>query len=232
MLAPPTPIHQHIRSALEGWLNDVGEELSTSENAYFAQNGCGIKLLDGSLKVPDAALVTNTFGSYPIVAVEVGFTETLDKLYEDAEVLLGGSKGRIELVIILKVKEDDHQHLGRAYPWGKTKGRLQVMTHENLVSTIEDYCVVNQVKTVGDLTVDTYLYSNNRKTRPRKPVYTFAYLDQSSSPQAQAEQPPMVSIKGQEFRFPSKKIKRAIEHGVARQKSYRVLNALGDAGLL
>lgn len=106
MLAAPTPIHQHIQSALEGWLNDVGEELSTGEHAYFAENGSDIKLLDGSSKVPDTALVTSTTGSYPIVAVEVGFTESLDKLYQDAEVLLRGSKGEIELVIILKVEED------------------------------------------------------------------------------------------------------------------------------
>lgn len=188
--------------------------------------------MDGSSRVPDTALVTSTFGSYPIVVVEVGFTEPLDKLYQDAEALLWGSKGRVELVVILKVREDDHQHLGSVYPWGKTKERLQAMTHENLLSKIEDYCVVNKVKTVGDLTIDAYLYPKNRKTRPRKPVYTFAYADQSSSPQAQSEKPPMVSIKGQEFRFPVKKIKEAVERGVARQKSYMVLNALGDADLL
>ena len=39
-----------------------------------------VSLVDGSSKVPDISLTTNTFGEYPIVAVEIGFSETMDKL--------------------------------------------------------------------------------------------------------------------------------------------------------
>lgn len=114
------------------------------------------------------------------------------------------------------------------------------MTHDSLVSTIEAFCTSNHVEIMGDLTVDAYLYPKGRETRPRKPVHTFVYPGLSSSPSSsssssalvEAEHPPMVPIKDQEFRFSMKKIKVAIERGVALQKSSRVLSALGDAGLL
>ena len=41
VLSPPSPIHQHLQSAMERWFEDVGEELSDSRQSYYAENGCG-----------------------------------------------------------------------------------------------------------------------------------------------------------------------------------------------
>lgn len=233
LLALPTPIHQHITLALQGWLNNIGEEeLSTPDRAYFADTECPVMLVDGSSKVPDAALVTSPRGLYPIVAVEVGFSEPLEKLYHDAEVLLKGSRDWIELVIILKIYESGHyQRPSNVYPWDETVERLEAMSDEELASTIETYFVSNQLRIVGDLTVDVLLYPKSRKTRPRKPVYTFVHPRQSSD-QALAPRPPMVSIQGQKFRFPVRKVNLAIERGVAREEARRILDGIREAGLL
>ena len=45
VLSPPSPIHQHLQSAMERWFEDVGEELRDSRQSYYAENGCGKTLL-------------------------------------------------------------------------------------------------------------------------------------------------------------------------------------------
>lgn len=42
----------------------------------------------------------------------------------------------------------------------------------------------------------------------------------------------MVLIKGQDFRFPVKRVQVAIERGVANEKNRRVFKGLGDDSLL
>lgn len=41
VLPPPTPIHQSLQSALEGWFKGVGEELSDAHQSVCPVNGCG-----------------------------------------------------------------------------------------------------------------------------------------------------------------------------------------------
>lgn len=61
---------------------------------------------------------------------------------------------------------------------------------------------------------NTSIFYSRRGTHTSKPE------------QAEAEKPPMVFIKGQEFRFPVKKMKVAVEHGVADEKNRRVFKGL------
>jgi hypothetical protein len=52
--------------------------------------------------VPDALLFPDG-RQWPTICVEIGYTEPYQKLLEDASLLLEGSKGRIGLVILIKV---------------------------------------------------------------------------------------------------------------------------------
>ena len=52
--------------------------------------------------MPDALLFPDS-RQWPTICVEVGYTETYQKLLEDASLLLEGSSGRIGLVILIKV---------------------------------------------------------------------------------------------------------------------------------
>ena len=187
-----------------------------------------IRLADGSSKVPDTILTTNTLGAYPTIAVEIGFTESLDKLYRDAEVLLNGSRGRIELVILLKASET-HQHVKNEYPWGESEDTLTNMNHDELVSTIEKYYVKNQLKLVGNISVDVFSYAKDRKTRPKRAIFSFS---QPAGQTAEQKNPPQVTIKGQGFRFPVRKVQIATERGIANEKTWRVFKWLNEANLL
>lgn len=73
-----------------------------------------VEVEDGT-KIPDAALVSDDISRQsPLAVVEVGFTETLDKLFNDAERLLRSS---CDLVILLKGFETE-PHCKDEFPWG------------------------------------------------------------------------------------------------------------------
>ena len=187
-----------------------------------------IRLADGSSKVPDTVLTTNTLGAYPTIAVEIGFTESLDKLYRDAEVLLNGSRGRIELVILLKASETD-QHAKSEYPWGESKDTLTNMNHDELVSTIEKYYVKNQLKLLGNISGHVFWCVWGRKTRPKRAIFSFSHPPGQT---AEQKNPLKVTIKGQGFRFPVRKVQIATERGIANEKTRRVFKWLNEASLL
>ena len=69
-------------------------------------------------KVPDAALVSHDIKRrYPLVVVEIGFAEILDKLFDDATRFISGSGGKIDAVILIKVFKAN-RHLKDEFPWG------------------------------------------------------------------------------------------------------------------
>jgi hypothetical protein len=59
-----------------------------------------------SSKVIDAGLTSsNVHDQFPLIAVEVGFTQPLEDLFDCAERLFRGSYKQIQLVIIVKIVE-------------------------------------------------------------------------------------------------------------------------------
>lgn len=141
---------------------------------------------------------------------------------------MNGSGGRIELVILLKASETD-QHVKNEYPWGESEDTLTNMDHDELVSTIERYYVKNQLKLVGNISVDVFSYAKDRKTRPKRAIFSFS---QPAGQTAEQKNPPQVTIKGQGFRFPVRKVQIATERGIANEKTRRVFKWLNEANLL
>ena len=186
-----------------------------------------ISLAEGSTKIPDLSLATTTPGKFPIVAVEIGFAETMDKLYRDAELLLHGSKGRIDLVILLKATETDRHHKSE-YPWGETPERLEAMEHEELIAAMEKHYAAHNLQLVGKLSVAVLLYPKGRKTRPKRAVFSFAHPSPGQTPQTA----PKIAIKERQFDFPVKEVQTALERGAAIEKTRRMLKHLTNARLL
>ena len=65
---------------------------------------CVWELTYFSNKEPDAGFCPDDNTGLPTIAVEVGYSETLDDLQFDARVLLEGSQGQIQLVILIHIQ--------------------------------------------------------------------------------------------------------------------------------
>lgn len=161
------------------------------------------QLPGSSSKVPDAVLMANTLGDYPLVALEVGFTESLEELYVDAERLLQGSNGAIELVILIKVSEKD-RHVQNEHPWGASPESLKKLGRNEIARLIDAYFVSNGLNVVGEMDVKVFLYGKHQKTRPRYPVHSFTYDPQTgqasgSATRSGGSKPPQVTIKSCRF---------------------------------
>lgn len=55
-------------------------------------------------KVPDGAFYPSLGRKWPTIALEVGYAESYEDLVRDATLLMEGSKGKIGLVIIVKLQ--------------------------------------------------------------------------------------------------------------------------------
>lgn len=167
------------------------------------------------------------------MAVEVGFTEPLNKLYEDAERLIQGSNGAIEAVILVDLTERN-EHWGHDYhPWGQDPQILRSKTSNELSSIIEAWFTTQGLQLIGDLDGQVFFYPKQRKTRPRIPLHTFSYnphTHQISNPNQGAT--PKVTIKSQKFNLPVRKLEDAVKQGILFEKNRRIIRMIKKAGLL
>src|SRR5438034_984010 len=103
-------------------------------------------MLSRDTKCPDAVLGNSELDE-PIIALEVGFSEPLEELFNDARRLLQGSKGRIQIVILIKIFEN-----GRGKPMGPPWGLSEQELREKLAD--------NSLKHIVDIVVDWHRNNN------------------------------------------------------------------------
>ena len=139
--------------------------------------------------------------------------------------MLNGSKGHIDLVILLKITETG-QHTEQEYPWGETPERLSSMDHAGLVAAIDRHYATHNLRLVGKLSATVFLYPKGRKTRPKRAVFAHPHPGQTHQKALK------FAVKGHKFDFPAKEAHAALERGVASEKTRRVLKHLKDARLL
>ncbi|KAK1147964.1 hypothetical protein N8T08_000480 [Aspergillus melleus] len=104
----PSFIHESVFHWVNRWFIDmvVAGHLQ-SDSLWICGN---IKLKGfggdffGSAKVPDIFIVPGDQTSCPLVAFEVGYSETFDDLKGDAQLLLEGSEGNIKTVVLIKLE--------------------------------------------------------------------------------------------------------------------------------
>jgi len=100
-----------IHSTGATWLDDWVQRMML-ESGHLKKDGVKVKTdatLKGftgrylhSEKIPDAGLLPRG-RKWPTLAIEVGYSESYEKLLEDATLLLEGSEGKIGLVILVKL---------------------------------------------------------------------------------------------------------------------------------
>ena len=189
-----------------------------------------VQLSGSSSKVPDAVLMPNTSARFPLAALEVGFTETLEQLYTDAEKLLQRSNGAIELVVLIKVTETE-RHVQNEYPWGSTSESLKNLSVDEVAGVIEAHFASKGLKLVGEMDVKIFLYGKFRKTRPCHPVHSFAYDPQTGQISGDSK-PPQVIIKSCRFELPVEMLEKAIRNGVSHERTRREMRMMKRTGCL
>lgn len=204
--------------------------------------------LDDGQKIPDAVLFSHNIArKYPIIAVEVGWTEPVEKLFEDAERLIYGTRQGIDIVILLKVFEKE-RHARDEFPWGIHPydiTSLRAMNDANqLAPTILAWYKNNNLALLGQLDVHLYWYPRTRTTRPTIPRYRFHYsISEPSEPNGmftgtlntagstslsnnwQAE------IGGRSFELPVKALEQALQNGANAEQNERVYSMIKKAGI-
>lgn len=195
-----------------------------------------VQLSGSSSKVPDAVLMPNTSARFPLAALEVGFTETLEQLYTDAEKLLQRSNGAIELVVLIKVTEKE-RHVQNEYPWGSTSESLKNLRVDEVAGVIEAHFASKGLKLVGEMDVKIFLYGKFRKTRPCHPVHSFAYDPQTghisrSATRSGDSKSPQVTIKSCRFELPVEMLEKAIRNGVSHERTRREMRMMKRTGCL
>lgn len=131
----------------------------------------------GTRRVVDAALISDSRTSpFPLIAVEAGFTQGFENLFDSAERLFRGTYREIQLVILVKIEEKT-RHQGREFPWGILHNDVDTLRDmdkaHTLAPTIVRFYEGNRLKIIGDLEVKVYWYPRDRKTRPT--IYSFKY---------------------------------------------------------
>lgn len=146
-------------------------------------------LICTSDKIPDALLYpdrTKALADGPSIALEVGYSETMQDLQNDARVLLEGSKGKIKLVILVKIEpplqpDDTTLHSGSLQLWrydDKTKKAFDAKVSRN-VSRLRFLKMLENILTAIDLPSSSSRLQTLSKYNTTKVGY---YSTQSSAP--------------------------------------------------
>lgn len=120
-----------------------------------------VQLPGSSSNVPDAVLMPDTLDDYPL---EVGFTETLEELYVDAERLPQGTNGAIELVVLIKVVEKN-RHVQNEHPRGGNPESVKKLGRNEIARVIDVHFVSKGLNVVGEMDVQAFLSGMHRETR-------------------------------------------------------------------
>jgi hypothetical protein len=110
--------------------------------------------------VPDGAFYPSLDRKWPTIALEVGYTESYEDLVQNALLLLKGSKGKIGLVILVKLQPLEEGETafesGFVEVWGYDCDSRKCIKFGKQVS----YYVYSSKKKVGILTVSDALPSS------------------------------------------------------------------------
>lgn len=152
----------------------------------------------------------------PLACVEVGFTETLEKLFNHAERLLQSS---CDLVILIKVFEKD-THRADEFPWGINPANLQSLNHDGrLAPAILNFYDAKNLLLLGTMDVHIYLCRKARPA-PKSPSYR---LGQSGAKQLR------VRLEGKLFSLPIEALEDALEEATRVEKKRRVYKLIKKA---
>ncbi|KAL1965175.1 hypothetical protein VTN77DRAFT_5929 [Rasamsonia byssochlamydoides] len=158
----PQALHTKTCNVFSTWLPEVG-------NGIYQETGSTYDLVrdeeftlsgpyQGSAKQPDEGL-RKMESDFPLIAVEVGASERLSKLFDDAKRWLQGSLGATKLVILVDVKEQKPKDPPVAAPsnnWALTAAQILSLSKLQLAQHIVEWGEENGSPLVGRVRVQLY----------------------------------------------------------------------------
>ncbi|KAL1983750.1 hypothetical protein VTN96DRAFT_9922 [Rasamsonia emersonii] len=109
----------------------------------------------------------------PVIAIDIGVSGPLDRLFKDAEKLLHGTEGYTQLVLLINIQEDWKRV--DVYPWGLTGQELRDWEEVELADWILEWHHAKGVPLVGEFKVTMYMYSKDMERRPTGPFDTYDF---------------------------------------------------------
>ncbi|KAE8134447.1 hypothetical protein BDV38DRAFT_163048 [Aspergillus pseudotamarii] len=101
----PLWVHGLCINWFNSWVTQMVVEGYVAQRSLYVSTGITLRgftgRFHGSVKEPDCFITSR--GIWPGVTLEVGYSETYDKLLQDADLMLEGSQGKIRLVILVKL---------------------------------------------------------------------------------------------------------------------------------
>lgn len=201
----------------------------------YANSIVGVALKNNT-KVLDAALVSHDIKwRYPLVVVEIGFTETLDRLFNDATWPISGSSGKIDVVILIKVFEAN-RHLKDEFLWGIEQHNIaslwELDESDSLAPQILSYYETWKLKVISDLNVEIYWYPKTRKSKPTKPIYVF-WNDPQNTPNGSFMMSKHfgIEIKSNSFDLLVAELEHKFSHGIAKEHNGWISKLIQKAGV-
>lgn len=110
----------------------------------------------GSVKQADASL-KKARGEWPVVVLEVGISETTQKLYIDAERWLEGSNSHTKLVVLVDVRETGKRNTS-SDNWELCENDFQEMNHRRLFQYIFEWYQSREINLFGLFTLCVHLW--------------------------------------------------------------------------
>ncbi|KKA24588.1 hypothetical protein T310_1376 [Rasamsonia emersonii CBS 393.64] len=161
------------------WLSKIAKGIQDENDEYVACYETDVRLLHSpspGKKVPDV-LLKKRQTRYPVIAVEVGVSEPLTKLFEDAERIFSGSRNT-DLVILINIEE--HGTRTNGSPWGLTDEDIRGMQDADcLADKILKWHQDHSCPLVGSFTAEIYFYwkdvGHHHQHRPTQPLWTYRF---------------------------------------------------------
>ncbi|KAL1982676.1 hypothetical protein VTN96DRAFT_986 [Rasamsonia emersonii] len=250
VVVAPSELHQGLEKIMASWFDYVGAHVSTPSNTYSSCRQSEISLRDsenGTIKIVDACLMSSSLHKqFPLIAVEVGFTQPLADLFDDAERLFRGSYGKIQVVILIKIYETN-RHNKNEFPWGIQAhdiDSLRTMDKaEALAPAIEQWYHDQKLALIGDLEVQVCWYHRCRKSRPTPPIYEFkrhphlrpplgSFVSNfKKGPGTYLDDKFRLELEGQRFTLPMKELEDGLCDSINREKNRWISGMIKDAGV-
>jgi hypothetical protein len=196
----------------------------------------------GSIKVPDVVL-TNFNKIAPVIAVEVGLTESLEELFNDARRLLEGSDRQTQLIILVKLYESGRTSNPDGRPWGidptELRGRMAKRSFARLFAKeLINWYQEKNIRLVGDFTADMYFWAKERIHQPPKPIWHFEFgrniSEQSGKFSSNLQKSLLdreknLKILGGTFPLPIKKLEDTLRTAIAKEELKRACHIITKA---
>jgi hypothetical protein len=193
-------------------------------------------LYAGSKKYPDAHLIDLSI-TYPLVVLEVGFSQSLESLFKVAEAYFHGCDNAVQLVILVKIHQDRAATpVAADYPWGLSDDVVKMKPSAVIEPVVSWYRQRNR-PLVRPMTASVYLYSREMSTRPRRPIWTYKFADEPLHERVKTKyitrgsflsEDLNLKILGVEMPFPWSRLEKRLHEAIRTQEKLRALQLVID----